>query len=390
MTFSFDISPILISLLALNVVVLLYTAVFHRKFLTKVCKKQDREHESATISNTILPPLSVVVYCRDNAEGLSRLLPQILGQDYPSPFEVIIVNDGSSESVKDVFNYLSQTHTNLYQTFIPLEANNISPKKLAVTLGVKAARHDYVVFTNADAVINSTRWLHRFGEEFATGKEVVFGNSVPTAECATMLGATSRLDILSDRIETFSPAISGKAYRCTTYNMGYRKSLFFDDKGFSRNLNLNYGDDDIFIRLLSSKENTSVILDDDSTVECDYVNPRKYHSLTKQRHIYTDRLTPAFGRNMMRAGTASVWIWLLSTVATIWFAVPNVFPIAAATLVAIPFWWTTIASWSKASKVLKIRVSLATLPFLLFARPFYNLHYRIKTHRNRRLFQVIR
>ena len=113
MTFIFDFPLIVLILLAVNLLIVIYIATFHRSFISKVKNiKSDNETDS------LVPPVSVIVYCRDNAERLAKLLPQILKQNYAADFEVILINDGGSEDTKDVFNYLSLTHKNLYQTFI--------------------------------------------------------------------------------------------------------------------------------------------------------------------------------------------------------------------------------------------------------------------------------
>lgn len=388
-TFSLSISPIVYVCIALNLLAFIYIATFFRSFVLKV-KKHKNDYANVSDEAPNVPALSIIVYCKDNAERLAKLLPQILNQKYAAPFEVIIVNDGGSEDTKDVFNYLCLSHSNLYQTFIPKEANNISPKKLAINLGVKAARYDYILFTNADAVINSDLWLQQYGIRFAKGKEVVFGNTVPTPDCKKILSRTKRFDILSDRIETLSSALSGKIYRCSTYNMGYKKSLFFDSKGFSREVNKYYGDDDIFIRIFANNENTAVLLSNEALVECDYLNPLKSHSIGKQRNIYTSHLTTPYGRRILSLGSFSSWLWLATAVAGILLSLPNLVPAIVFTTITIPFWWVIIYSLIKASKALSTPVSGWLIPFHILHKPIYDALYKIKTHKNRRQFYVLR
>ena len=388
-TFSFSISTIVYVCIAVNLLAFIYIATFYRSFVLKV-KTHKSNCSNAPAETKNIPAMSVIVYCKDNAERLAKLLPQILNQKYNAPFEVIIVNDGGSEDTKDVFNYLSLSHSNIYQTFIPKEANNISPKKLAITLGVKAARYDYILFTNADAVINSDLWLLQYGIQFAEGKEIVFGNTIPTPECQKILSRTKKFDILSDRIETLSSALSGKTYRCSTYNMGYKKSLFFDRKGFSRKLNNNYGDDDIFIRLIANNDNTAILLNDEALVECDYMNPQKSHSIGKQRNIYTAHLTPEYGRRILASGSISSWIWFISAVLGIYMSHSTLVPAIAFAVIAIPFWWITIYSLKNASKALSLTISGWLIPFHILYKPVYDALYKIKTHKNRRQFYVLR
>ncbi|MGM9842999.1 MAG: hypothetical protein ACI30S_02105, partial [Muribaculaceae bacterium] len=125
-------------------------------------------------------------------------------------------------------------------------------------------------------------------------------------------------------------------------------------------------------------------------VSCDYTMPTKYHSIMKQRNIYTRHLTSSFGRNIMALGSLITWAWLIITGITIWLSLPNLIPAIALFFIAIPFWWTTIYAWKKAAKILNINVSAWLMPLFILYRPFYNFLYRIKTHNNRRQFFVLR
>ena len=98
-------------------------------------------------SDMVYEPVSVVVYSQDEAEALDKLLRDILTQDYPADMEVIVVNEGESSDVRDVVDMLKNEYPGLYLTNTPDGARNLSRKKLALTLGVKAARHSVVVHT---------------------------------------------------------------------------------------------------------------------------------------------------------------------------------------------------------------------------------------------------
>ncbi len=95
------------------------------------------------------PAVSVIVYAQNDAENLVKYLPKILNQAYPE-FEVIVVNDDSTDDSKDILSVLETQYKNLYHTYVPEGSRNLSHKKLALTLGIKAARYDIVVFTNAN------------------------------------------------------------------------------------------------------------------------------------------------------------------------------------------------------------------------------------------------
>ena len=120
-----------------------------------------------------LPCLSVLLTVQDNARELEQHLPALLTQDYPAGFEVIVVVSKGEDDTDDVLKKLSATYPNLYTTFIPDSSRYMSRKKLAVTLGVKAARHEWILMTEASFQPASDQWLktmarhcqedHRYG-----------------------------------------------------------------------------------------------------------------------------------------------------------------------------------------------------------------------------------
>ena len=111
------------------------------------------------------PAVSVIVYAQNDAENLVKYLPKILNQAYPE-FEVIVVNDDSTDDSKDILSVLETQYKNLYHTYVPEGSRNLSHKKLALTLGIKAARYDIVVFTNANCDPKSNEWLAAIARNF--------------------------------------------------------------------------------------------------------------------------------------------------------------------------------------------------------------------------------
>ncbi len=127
--------------------------------------KQRRDSRGLKEYARDLPPISIVVYAHNDADYLAKHLPLILKQDYPT-FEVIVVSDGSTDDTSDLVSRLELEHPNLHYTFVPEVTHNVSRKKLALTLGVKAARYDVVLFTYANAKPQSDSWLQLMGRNF--------------------------------------------------------------------------------------------------------------------------------------------------------------------------------------------------------------------------------
>ena len=124
--------------------ILYYFCLYNRIHLHNRAVKRSNVHFSQE-----LPPVSVIICAREESENLRRNLTAVLEQDYPQ-FEVIVINDGDTDESEDYLTLLEEKYPHLYHSFVPDSSRYISRKKLAVTLGIKASKYDWLVFTEAD------------------------------------------------------------------------------------------------------------------------------------------------------------------------------------------------------------------------------------------------
>lgn len=423
MTFPFDIeiSTITIALLGIATIAAIFLLTIYRNRIARIARhKQKCQPQTTCTSDNMqesdsegtdthaqfnlapvadspasslefppLPSASVVIYSNDEASNLARLLPQVLGQDYPAQFEVIVVNDGSAESTSDVVSELQMIYPNLYLTYTPDRSRNLSRKKLAITLGIKAARYDVVVMLNANSRVNSNHWLSLMTRNFTDGIDVVIGYATPDIESDTFTGRRRRaFDRVAEAVTYLSAAIGNAPFRGFSYNLAYRRECFFKNKGFSRSLNLHYGDDDVFINEIANKRNTAVELCDDSIVECRFYHPVDSHNELKRRYNYTAKYLRKSPRLLFGACSLMAWIWLLASTATIISTMPNLISMgitaAIVFILALIMWIPLIITWRGAMSALKSRKLLITIPWFVLTRPFYNAFYKIKNRLNYR------
>lgn len=206
-----------------------------------------------------LPPLSVILCTHDEEANLRNNLTAVLEQDYPQ-FEVIVINDGSGDDTKDYLTLLEEQYPHLYHSFVPASSRYISRKKLAATLGIKASRYDWLVFTHADCRPQSDQWLRLLARNFTSRTEVVLGYS-GYERGKSVLHKLMSFDNLFTSMRYLGFALAGRPYMGIGRNMAYRKELFYRHKGFSAHLNLQRGDDDLFINHAATPENTRVETD---------------------------------------------------------------------------------------------------------------------------------
>lgn len=379
--FEINFTPLIISLLAVLGVTMLWLLLGFRHYVAMVSAKVKADStRELPEDESSYPPVSVIVYSEDDAPNLEILLPQILEQNYPARFEVIVVNDGAMSSTKDVIARLEQKYSNLYMTFTPLASRSLSRKKLAVTLGIKAARYDVVVHTTGKCQIPSKNWLRAICRNFAPGTDIVIGYAAPAVpeDVKNPWKRLHAFDTVRSAVEYLSWAIAGRPYRGNGNNLAYRRSIFFANKGFSRTLHLKYGDDDMFINEVARGGNTAVELSADSLLLDVDSNPSSAFMATKLRYDYTGARLHSFARWFFSLCSWAWWLQVLSAIALALFGLPSFLPLCIAGGAILVTWLVLMFTWKRTSQSLWSRRILLTFPWFMSFHPFYTLYYKVK------------
>lgn len=263
--------------------VLYYLCLYNRIHLRSRAVKRGDAHFAQE-----LPPVSVIICAREESENLRRNLTAVLEQDYPQ-FEVIVINDGNTDESEDYLTLLEEKYPHLYHSFVPDSSRYISRKKLAVTLGIKASKHDWLVFTDADCQPQSNQWLRLMARNFTSRTQVVLGYS-GYERGKGWLHKRACFDNLFTSMRYLGFALARSPYMGIGRNMAYRKELFYQQKGFSAHLNLQRGHDDLFINHIATADNTRVETDADATVRMQPVRRAKDWREEKIGYASTARL----------------------------------------------------------------------------------------------------
>jgi len=217
------------------------------------------------VAEDALPPVSVVVCVKHKFQRIDEFLSALLSQNYPN-FEIIIVGDGDSDNNEIVISRMLREHDNLYITQLPNDTRNISRKKLGLTLGIKAAHHDCLVFTEADSMPVSNNWLRCIAGRFDSNHSVALGLSALERRHSPF-GAFRAYDYFYANLQFLAFALLGKPYAGNGRNMAYRRDLFNLHKGFSRYRILPQGEDDLYINEVANRSNTAVALSAESIIK---------------------------------------------------------------------------------------------------------------------------
>ena len=201
-------------------------------------------------------PVSVIVCAHDEEENLRELIPLLLTQDYPQ-FEVIVVEDRCNDGTYDYLLQATKDYERLRMVRVTHKPEHITGKKFALTLGLKAARHDWVLLTDADCRPASSTWIAHMNESFKEPTKIVLGFS-PYDKNPGLLNAFIRFESFLTGIQFIGMALLGRPYMGVGRNLAYRKELFFKAKGFNSHLGVTGGDDDLFVNEHATPENTAV------------------------------------------------------------------------------------------------------------------------------------
>jgi len=236
-------------------------------------------------SSSSQEPVSIIICARNEDDNLTEFLPKILVQDYPE-FEVIVVNDCSIDNTENVIDEFAKIFPNLKKVTIKEDDYYKHGKKFAVMVGIKGAKYENLLFTDADCFPANENWLKDMASGFATKKEIVLGYGAYKKDDG-FLNKLIRFDTFLIAANYLSAAIKGKAYMGVGRNLAYKKDLFYKQKGFSKHYHITSGDDDLFINQASTQENTNVVISNNaitySLAKTSFTDWKRQ----KQRHLTT-------------------------------------------------------------------------------------------------------
>lgn len=233
-------------------------------------------------------PVSVVVCAKNEAQNLLRCLPALAQQDYPL-YELVLVNDSSTDDTLDIITQFSKEHPNVKIVNVKANENFWGNKKYALTLGIKASKHDLLLFTDADCKPASKHWIRDMVSHFSKDTEVVLGYGAYMKKKG-FLNKLIRYETLLTAMQYFSWAGVGMPYMGVGRNLAYRKETFFNASGFMSHINIRSGDDDLFVNETANKTNTALCLSPESFTSSTVRTSFTSWIRQKRRHISTSRL----------------------------------------------------------------------------------------------------
>jgi glycosyltransferase involved in cell wall biosynthesis len=255
-------------------------------------------------------PVSIIIAARNEYVNLEKNLKSILEQDYPQ-FEVIVVNDCSWDESQKLLEYYQEVYTHLKVCKIIEQEKYPTGKKFALTLGIKAAKYEKLLFTDADCMPANKNWLSKMAAGFTQQKQIVLGFS-PYKSYPGFLNLFIRFEAAMTAVFYFSAALAKKPFMGVGRNLAYTSSLFFGNKGFAKYQHIMSGDDDLFINQVASPNNVNIQLHADSFMFTEPKRNFKAWADQKTRHINTGKYYKTADKLLLGGYYASLLLFYVS------------------------------------------------------------------------------
>ena len=240
-------------------------------------------------------PISVIVCAKNEAENVKKFVPLLLEQDYPD-FEIILIDDASSDETLDIFEDFEKQYPNIRLVKVKNNEAFWGNKKFALTLGIKAAKKEYLLFTDADCYPTSKDWIKEMSSHFTMQKTIVLGYGAYDKIPKSFLNKIIRFETMLTAVQYFSWAKLGQPYMGVGRNLAYKKEEFFNVNGFIDHMKIRSGDDDLFINQAAKGKNTTICFGKDSFT---YSMPKTTYKdwfVQKRRHVATAGFYKSFDK----------------------------------------------------------------------------------------------
>lgn len=254
-------------------------------------------------------PVSVIICARDEAENLEKNLPSVLEQTYKTSHEIIVVNDNSYDETKYILERFRKTYKQLHIVDLTQEAKMIPGKKFPLSIGIKTARYEIVLLTDADCVPASEHWIERMQEAYNDDTEIVLGYGKYEHKKG-LLNKLIRWETYHAALQYLSYSLAGLPYMGVGRNLSYKKSVFFRQKGFSSHNHIPGGDDDLFINKVANAKNTTIQINPESFTISKPAGSWQQWRQQKMRHYTTGKYYKGVHRFLLGLYSLSHFLFL--------------------------------------------------------------------------------
>lgn len=243
-------------------------------------------------------PVSVILYTKNQVTDLLEILPNLLSQQYHD-FEIVIVNNASVDDTLEICKEFASLYPNIRIVDVQNNEAFWGSKRYALTLGIKASRHEYLLFVDCGTKINSENWLWQMSSQFTLNKTIVLGQT-QFEKTKGFLNKRIRLEHSFSQIQSFAFSKIIKPYSLTAQNIGYKKEEFYKVNGFIEYMNEPIHEQELLLKKIATHKNIAFsILPNTRTTLPTPSNKKEWKEHKKTQNRLLKRLS--FGNKMMHA-----------------------------------------------------------------------------------------
>ncbi len=237
------------------------------------------------------PPVSILITAHDNLAELERNLPMFLRQQYAADYQVIVVCQSTDGETQDFLKRTAAENPHLYYTYIPESSRYMSRKKLQITLGVKAAKHEWIILTEPNCRPSNDKWLQTMVRQCQDPNHLVLGYVALDEDAKSV----RRFDSIRKAYYVLRRAQQTYGYRSHMPNVAFRKSDFMKEQGYQGNLEYVRGEYDFLVNKYALYGETATELDCDAWLIREAPSNKSWHNA----HLYLQ----ASRKSLERAGS---------------------------------------------------------------------------------------
>lgn len=280
----------LLSLMIVSFLVIVLFLFFEYKIDKQLYSKpisENKPNEIKSVSES-KPSVSVVIPITNQSSTLKEIIPALFNQRYDGRFEVIVINQDSTNHITNELEELKEHYEKLRSISISNTLKQISLRKLAITLGVKSARNEWVILLNPETTPSSVDWLNTFASQLTDDVDMVsaYYNYTYDDEHKNI-----SKQLICDRIKDFNLKIYALAHNvvlgCNDANLAIRKKSFLDSEGFSDCLELPHSEFSVLSANKILPERMRYVYSPILLVDDSIPSNKKELKIIKQRKIET-------------------------------------------------------------------------------------------------------
>ncbi len=243
--------------------------------------------EDKSLSDPLqLPTVTVLISVKNEEKQIRKCVEAILQQDYPI-FDIILVDDHSSDRTLSTCEEIAYTHENVSTISLPAAKTG---KKASLTAGILKSMSDWILMTDADCLPESNTWLRSMMVQHER-LDVVVGVSPYRLNKKSLLSSLITYEGVLIALDYLIAIQEGRAYMAVGRNLAIRRQTFLVSDGFSRHEDLASGSDDLLVqsirdlaRIGFTSETKSLVWSKPKTSCASYLRQKKRHMTTSWRY----------------------------------------------------------------------------------------------------------